>query len=88
MSDIVIKLPKETLLEIIRQLPPEELEDLTREVKSRVSLLSPQLEQARAATQPFSVQRSPFFSLPPSDLGPTSAGELDRIIAEEARRES
>lgn len=87
MSDIVIKLPKETLFEILKQVPLEELEGLTREIKSRASLLSLQLEQARAAAQPFSVQRSPFFSLPPGDLGPTSASELDRIIAEEAYRE-
>jgi hypothetical protein len=84
MSEILIKVSKEALLEILKQIPPDELDEITDELKPSKSSLQQQVERARARVKPFSVATSPFFSLLPVDIGPTSAGELDRIIAEEA----
>jgi hypothetical protein len=86
MSDILIKLPKETLLDILKQIPRDELEAITRELRAQTSPLQQQLEQARARAKPFSLEHSPFFALPPVDIGPTSADEIDQIIAEDAYR--
>lgn len=86
MSDITIKLPKETLREILKQIPLDELEAITRELRRETFPLQQQLEQARARVKPFSLAHSPFFALPPVDIGPTSADEIDRIIADDAYR--
>lgn len=88
MSDILIKLPKETLLEVLKQIPLNELEAFIRELRAQTSPLQQQLERARARVKPFSLEHSLFFSLPPVDIGPTSAGDLDKIIAEDAYRGS
>lgn len=84
MSDILIKLPKETLREILKQIPFDELGAITREPRAQTSPLQQQMEQARARTNLFSRAHSPFFARPPVDIGPTSADEIDKIVAEEA----
>ena len=86
MSDILIKLPKETFLEILKQVPLEDLEAIIRERRIQVSPLQQQLERAQVRVKPFSIKDSPFFSLPSIDLGETSAEDLDRIITEDAYR--
>jgi hypothetical protein len=88
MSDILIKLPKETLLEALKQIPLNELEAITQELRAQTSPLQQQLDQARARVKPFSLEHSTFFGLPPVDIGPTSAEDLDEIIAEDAYRGS
>ena len=82
MDEILIKLRKETLLEIIRQIPPDELETITREALS--SPLRQQLERAQNRAKPFCLRQSKFFALSPVDIGPTSAEDIDKIIAEDA----
>ncbi|MBI3951223.1 MAG: hypothetical protein HY314_12300 [Acidobacteria bacterium] len=86
MSDIVIKLSRETLLEMLKQIPPDELATMTQELRAQTAALQQQLERARARVKPFSLEHSPFFSLPPVDIGPTSADEIDQIIADDAYR--
>jgi hypothetical protein len=86
MSDILIELHRETLLEILKQIPFDELETITRELRTPTSPLYQQLERARARVKPLSVEHSTFFMLPPVDIGKTEAEELDKIIAEDAYR--
>lgn len=87
MRDILIKIPRETLLELLKQMPLDELEAITRELRTPTSPLHQQLERARTRVKPISIEHSTFFALPPVDIGKTEASELDKIIAEDAYRE-
>lgn len=80
MSDILIELHRETLLEILKQIPFDELETITRELRIPTSPLHQQLERARARVKPLSVEHPTFFALPPVDIGKTEAEALDKII--------
>ncbi len=84
MSEILIKIPKEMLLELLKHSSLDEPEAITIELKTPTSPLHQQLERARARVKPLSVEQSTFFALPPIDIGKTEAEELDKIIAEDA----
>ncbi|HIE28974.1 TPA: hypothetical protein EYP66_16995 [Candidatus Poribacteria bacterium] len=84
MGEILIKIHRETLSELLKQIPFDELEAITRELKTPTSPLHQQLERARARVKPLSIEQSTSFALPPVDIGKTEAEELDKIIAENA----
>jgi len=84
MSEILIKIDRETLLELLKQSSLDEPESITIELKTPTSPLHQQLQRARARVKPLSIEHSTFFALPSVDIGKTEADELDKIIAEDA----
>ena len=86
MNNISIQLPRETLLEILKQIPYDELLVINRELRELTNPLQQQLARAQARVKPFSLKDSTFFALPPVDMGETSAKDIDRMVAEDAYR--
>ena len=86
MNNVSIQLPRETLLEILKQIPYDELQAINRELRELTHPLQQQLARAQARVKPFSLKDLAFFALPPVDMGETSAKDIDQIIAEDAYR--
>ncbi len=92
MPKITLKLSIRDLADALSGLPQKDLEQLMKKIRKKEQIhvkeqFERQLTRAlKEIPKGEDLMETPFFSMKPVDLGKTKASEIDRIIAEEARR--